>query len=73
MLMLSFHLFGEVEGSGNLRSGEKVSSLLLLWFVVGTWWEGMMGRKAQSISPVRKCGAKSWSCVGVVGVGWRHR
>ncbi len=71
--MLSLHLLGEGEGSGIVRSGEKVSLLSLLWFVVGTWWEDMMGRKAQSIRRVQQCVAKKWSCVGVVGVGWQHR
>jgi hypothetical protein len=71
--ILSVHLLGEGEESGIVRSGKKVSLLSLSWFVMGMWWERKMGGKAQSISRVRQFGAKNWSRIGVVGVGWQRR
>ena len=73
MSMLLVYSLGEGEGSGIVRSGKKVSLLSLSWFVMGMWWERKMGGKAQSISRVRQCGAKNWSRIGVVGVGWQRR
>jgi hypothetical protein len=70
MSMLLVYSLGEGEGSGIVRSGEKVSLLSSSWFVVGTWLKRMMGGKAQLIRRVRQHGTKNWSRVGVIGVGW---